>query len=138
MGPAPWWVTLIIGALTVVGAVIGARMGATSTREATRQRERADAREEWFRRVEWAAAMTLSDRVRTQAAGSKLLSALADSALATQDDLKMLMALNVDESLDQAEVGLAQVIGETDFDQVVDESQYLPDDEQEQEAHHVD
>jgi len=88
--------------------------------------------------VQWAAAMTLSDKVRTQAAGSKLLSALADSALATQDDLKMLMALNVDESLDQAEVGFAGVIGDIDFDQVVDESQYLPDDGREQEAHHVD
>lgn len=88
--------------------------------------------------MQWAAAMTLSDKVRTQAAGSKLLSALADSALATQDDLKMLMALNVDESLNQAEVGLAQIISDTDFDEVVDESQYLPDDGQEQEAHHVD
>jgi len=116
-------VTLIIGALTVGGAGIGARMGATSTREATQQREKADAREECFGRVQWAVAMTFSDKVRTQAAGSKLLSALADSALATSDDLKMLMALNVDESLDQAEVGLAQVIGDTDFDEVVDGSQ---------------
>ena len=46
MGPAPWWVTLLVGALTVSSSFLAARIGSNRALEATDQREKAAAREE--------------------------------------------------------------------------------------------
>jgi hypothetical protein len=102
MTSAPWWVTLLIGLLTVIGAFFAAQRGAKSNQVATEQREQAAAREEWFRRVQWANGLALSGDDRTSAAGFAVLSELADSPLATADDLRLLLALSRDERLDKA------------------------------------
>lgn len=138
MTAAPWWVTLIIGVLTVVGAFFAAQRGAKSNNEATLQREKAAAREEWFRRLQWAGQMALHSDRRTRSAGYAMLSVLADSPLATQDDLKLLLALGRNEALDVADHDYDEVIGTTVFTEV-DEPATLPDDgDQEQEGPHVD
>ncbi|WP_029135505.1 hypothetical protein [Nakamurella lactea] len=94
--------TLVIGLLTVVGAFFAAQRGAKSSRQATDQREKAAAREEWFRRVQWANQLALTANDRVSAAGYAVLSVLADSPLAGDDDLKLLLALSRNELLDAA------------------------------------
>ena len=51
------WVPVVqaaVGVITVVGAFFAARIGATRQDKSTQQREAADARAEWFRRLQWA------------------------------------------------------------------------------------
>ena len=96
----PWWATVPVGALTVASAGLAAWIGAGRTKEATRQRETAAAREEWFRRLQWAASLALSGDQRTQVAGLNLLQALAESPLAGPTELDLLAALNDNTSLD--------------------------------------
>ncbi len=98
-----------IGLLTVVGAFIAAKLGATRTQEATEQREKAASREEWFRRLQWAHSLTLSNDERSRSAGFAVLQALADSELATPEDEDLLWALNDNAALDEAEVDLASI-----------------------------
>lgn len=71
MGPAPWWVTLLVGALTVGSSFLAARIGSNRALEATDQREKAAAREEWFRRVQWATELTLRTDLASQATGCR-------------------------------------------------------------------
>jgi len=100
MTGTPWWGAVLIGVLTVVGAGIAAWIGANRTTEATRQREHAAAREEWFRRMQWAGQMALADDERTRLAGLALLEVLAKSPLAGPAELDMLAALNDNAALD--------------------------------------
>lgn len=100
MTGTPWWGAVLIGALTVVGAGVAAWIGANRTTEATRQREHAAAREEWFRRMQWAGQMALADDERTRLAGLALLEVLAKSPLAGPAELDMLAALNDNAALD--------------------------------------
>jgi len=100
MTGTPWWGAVLIGVLTVVGAGIAAWIGANRTTEATRQRELAAAREEWFRRMQWAGQMALADDERTRLAGLALLEVLAKSPLAGPAELDMLAALNDNAALD--------------------------------------
>lgn len=139
MTPAPWWVTLVIGVLTVIGAFFAAQRGAKSNQEATTQREKAAAREEWFRRLQWAAQLSLAGDAPTRTAGLALLDELARSSLATADDLQLLEVLNRNEALLEADQGYAGVLATTEFTGAVDEPDAAPDDEgDEQEGQHVD
>jgi hypothetical protein len=97
----PWWGAALIGVLTVIGAGFAAWIGANRTTEATRQREHAAAREEWFRRMQWAGQMALSEDERTRLAGLALLEVLATSPLAGSAELDMLAALNDNAALDR-------------------------------------
>ncbi|GGM10148.1 hypothetical protein [Nakamurella endophytica] len=115
MSPAPWWVTIVIGVLTVAGSFLAARIGAAQTRQATDQRELAAAREEWFRRMQWAADLSLRDDARSRAAGLALLAALGDSPLAHNADLELLWALNANADLDELESNLVDDLDDTDF-----------------------
>src|ERR1700712_3183528 len=94
MAPAPWWVTIVVGVLTVSGAFFAARMGAKETHESTEQRDTAAAREEWFRRLQWATDLTLKPDDRSRTVGFAVLSALALSPLAGMSDLDLLWSLN--------------------------------------------
>ena len=100
MSGTPWWATALVGALTVAGAGIAAWIGAGRATEATRQRESAAAREEWFRRLQWAGGLALSGDERTRVAGLAVLEALAGSPLAGPAELDLLFALNDNTSLD--------------------------------------
>lgn len=121
MGPAPWWVTLLVGALTVSSSFLAARIGSNRAFEATDQREKAAAREEWFRRVQWATELTLRPDLASQATGLSMLAALADSELASDDDLGFI------ESLNTTNLQLDEV--EQSFDDAMDEIGFKADDE---------
>jgi hypothetical protein len=138
MTPAPWWVTLAIGVLTVIGAFFAAQRGASSSRQATEQREKAAAREEWFRRVQWANDLALSPSDRSSAAGYAVLNELADSPLATADDLKLLLALSREERLDAADEDYDAHIASITFTEVDDPPPATDHRVDGQEAHHVD
>ena len=97
----PWWATLLIGFITVIGAGAAAWIGATRTTEATKQRESAAAREEWFRRLQWAGQLALAQEERSRVAGLALLRELAASPLAGQAELDLLAALNDNATLAQ-------------------------------------
>jgi len=126
MGPTPWWVTLLVGALTVSSSFLAARIGSNRAVEATVQRERAAAREEWFRRVQWATELTLSPDPVRQATGLAILTGLADSALASPDDLVMLRSLNI------TNPRLNELEG--DYAGDVDDTEFFADDEEQQDA----
>lgn len=121
MGPAPWWVTLLVGALTVSSSFLAARIGSNRAFEATDQREKAAAREEWFRRVQWATELTLRTDPASRATGLSILASLADSELASRDDLGFIESLNTTNfQLDEVEQS---------FDDAVDEIGFRADDE---------
>jgi cell division protein FtsI/penicillin-binding protein 2 len=88
MGPAPWWVTLLVGVLTVSSSFLAARIGSNRAIEATDQREEASAREEWWRRFHWATEQAMSEDARTSLVGVSLLEALYESHLAGVDELR--------------------------------------------------
>lgn len=115
MGPTPWWVTLVVGALTVSSSFLAARIGANRSSEATDQREKASAREEWFKRFEWATELTLQSDDAAKAAGFAALGALATSKLASVDDLKLLAALTANTGLNELEGDYREEVDETDF-----------------------
>jgi len=76
---------------------------------------RSSKREEWFRRVQWAAAMATSPDPATSAAGLAVLDELATSKLANDDDLAVLQALNANTAVDEFEQNYAQIVDETTF-----------------------
>ena len=78
------WVPVVqaaVGVITVVGAFFAARIGATRQDKSTQQREAADARAEWFRRLQWASELALADSERYRAAGLALLEVIEQSPL---------------------------------------------------------
>lgn len=93
-------VQLAVGLLTVVAAFYAARAGARATQAATDSLDRSARREEWFRRVQWAAGLTLAIDTRSQADGLALLAVLARSDLADADDERLIEALNHNGALD--------------------------------------
>lgn len=94
MGPAPWWLTVLVGACTVAGSFLVVRIWPRRAhRSAAEQRERASARAEWFRRFRWAAELTLQPEPAAQTAGFAALDVLAESELASKDDVNLLAAV---------------------------------------------
>ncbi len=93
-------VQLLVGGATVAAAFYAARSGARATGAATAELDRAARREEWFRRVQWAAGLTLDADARARTDGLRLLRVLARSDLADADDLALLDALGDDAALD--------------------------------------
>jgi len=93
-------VQLLVGVATVAAAFYAARSGARATGAATAELDRAARREEWFRRVQWAAGLTLDADARARTDGLRLLGVLARSDLADADDLALLDALGDDAALD--------------------------------------
>lgn len=61
-------------------------VGALATLLAARLREKGAKREEWWRRVQWAADLALGEDVPRQTAGLGMLGKLAHSPLATDAD----------------------------------------------------
>lgn len=93
-------VQLLVGAATVAAAFYAARSGARATGAATAELDRSARREEWFRRVQWAAGLTLGADARSRTDGLRVLGVLARSDLADADDLALLDALGDDAALD--------------------------------------
>lgn len=89
----PWLqvgLSLGVGVLTAVGALVGVRFTVRGNDRATEQRELAARREEWWRRFEWAAALAMDESPTKRVAGLKLLTKLAQSELAQQDECTLL------------------------------------------------
>lgn len=115
MSPAPWWAAILVGVLTVAGSYVAARLGSQRTDEATRQRGLAAAREEWFRRVQWAVQLTLSDNARASTAGYQALTALGQTTLAGDDDRELLLTIAESSILHQQTLATQQAVDEPDF-----------------------
>lgn len=81
---------LATGLLTAAGAWLGVRHSVRGNDRAIVQRELAARREEWWRRFTWAAELALDESSVKQVAGLKLLTHLARSELAQDDDLRLL------------------------------------------------
>jgi hypothetical protein len=78
----PWLQTglsLVVGLLTAGGALVGVRLSV-----------RGNNRAEWWRRFTWAAGLALDNSSVKRVAGLKLLTKLAQSDLAQQDDYLLL------------------------------------------------
>jgi hypothetical protein len=73
--PAQSWVTLIVGGLAAIGAIV-----------TWQQKNRADKRSEWWRRTTWAFEHTFSPDDAEAKLGWKVLGTLMHSKLATKDD----------------------------------------------------
>lgn len=85
-----------LGALSLLGPVAtgAAAIVALAVGIATvRQRDRADRREQWWRRAEWALGLTLSDDREQMSQGYAVLAFLARSDLATRDEQGLLASL---------------------------------------------
>lgn len=71
--------------------------------------------EEWFRRVQWADGLTLSEQTGTQDAGFRLLGHLAESALAKPEAKELLLLLSVDNEVEALERDDADDLDVIDF-----------------------
>jgi hypothetical protein len=92
-----------LGALSLLGplATGAAALVALAVGIATvRQRDRADRREQWWRRAEWALGLALSANSGHALRGYAVLHHLAGSDLATRDERRLLRAVT--------EVGLSE------------------------------
>lgn len=103
---SPWFqavISLVTGVITATGALLGVRLTVRGNDRATGQRdlasqrdvdqrELAGRREEWWRRFTWAAELTWDEAEVKRVAGLQLLTKLAQSDLAGQDEWLMLDA----------------------------------------------
>ena len=72
-----------------------------------RQRDRADRKEQWWKRVEWAAAAVASDEERRRCMGMSMLTALVAASVAVDpDDARLLQAI-----IDQVDLSAFAVPG---------------------------
>lgn len=98
-GPAEWWQVLAaLGPLAVLlAAVIGAvislrtlRQRAVADTAALAQKREADNRGEWWNRTQWALDSSLSADPRRAELGLGVLAVLADSGLASPEELEII------------------------------------------------
>lgn len=98
-GPAEWWQVLAaLGPLAVllaavIGAVISLRtlqQRAAADTAALAQRREADNRSEWWHRTQWALDSSLAADPRRAELGLGVLAVLADSGLASPEELKII------------------------------------------------
>lgn len=80
--------TLGGGGITLVGTWIAGRQSTQRARAA----DRSKGREEWFRRLHWAADLANDADDRRQTAGLDMIEQLISSDLATPDDVKFALA----------------------------------------------
>jgi hypothetical protein len=92
--PAEWWQVLAaLGPLAVLlAAAIGAAVSlrTLTQRAALAQQREADNRSEWWNRAQWALDSALSADPRRTELGLGVLAVLADSGLASPEDLKII------------------------------------------------
>lgn len=94
MTPTPWWLTVLVGVLTVVASFLAAIIGAGHAGPAATDKRTTSAdRQEWFSRFQWATELTLRSEPAAQAAGFAVLEVLASSELASEDDVSLLGAV---------------------------------------------
>ncbi|HSL36278.1 MAG TPA: hypothetical protein VK883_05560 [Arthrobacter sp.] len=98
-GPAEWWEVLAaLGPLAVLlAAVIGAAVSLRTLRQraaadtaALAQQREADNRSEWWNRSQWALDSSLSEDPRRAELGLGVMAVLAESGLASPEELKII------------------------------------------------
>jgi hypothetical protein len=113
--PAEWWQVLAaLGPLAVLlGAVLAALIGWNTLRQRTAgdaralaQKREADNRAEWWKRTQWALDSSLSEDPRRAELGLGIMAVLADSGLASSEELKI-MTVAWEEPLEVAEETIA-------------------------------
>lgn len=82
------WVSALGPVITLLAAVIAGWIAVVSLR----QRSAADAKAEWWRRTQWAFEQFLSGDEERRTVGGNMLASLADSELATEEDLDLYQA----------------------------------------------
>lgn len=85
---------LVLTVVTAVAAITAAALSWWAGHQSTGQRERQGRREEWWRRFQWAIELAMSDSERKSQVGVALLDALANSSLATADEVAATSAVN--------------------------------------------
>lgn len=109
-GPAEWWQVLAaLGPLAVllaavIGAVISLRtlqQRAAADTAGLAQKREADNRSEWWHRTQWALDSSLSDDPRRAELGLGVLAVLAESGLASPEELEII-TVAWEEPLDRA------------------------------------
>jgi hypothetical protein len=115
-GPAEWWQILAaLGPLAIlIGALLAAFIGWNTLRQRTTadakaltQKREADNRAEWWKRTQWAIDSSMSDEPDKAKLGLRVMSVLAESALAGPEELKIITSAWVD-PLEVAEQTLSQ------------------------------
>lgn len=89
----PLWqvlLSLVAGSITATAAWFGVRHTVRGNDRATQQRELAARREEWWRRFTWAAELALAESPAKRGAGLKLMTVLARSDLAQDEEWQLL------------------------------------------------
>ncbi len=117
MTGAPWWVTLAVAAVTAIAALGG-------TAIATWRQNRRAGREEWFRRLQWAEQLAADQDIDRQARGRAAMNALAESRLATPEDLDFIASITDLEDVHALEETLtAETVDAIDFIEDTEDSE---------------
>jgi len=104
-------------AATGTAALVALAVGIATVR----QRDRADRREQWWRRAEWALGMAMSGNRPHALRGYAVLHHLAGSDLATRDERRLLRAVTevgLNETVRSADDGAAPPGGPDDEEEV--------------------
>lgn len=88
--PSEWWE--ILAGLSPVAVLLAAVLAFTVGLMTLRQRTRADRRSDWWDRAEWALDASMSDDPVRMATGLNVLSVLAESELASAEEIEILTA----------------------------------------------
>lgn len=78
---------------TALAAVVALIVGVI----AVTQKSRADRRDQWWKRAQWAIEQTFTDNEEQQALGFRVLQVLADSKLASPEEIVLLASLTTHE-----------------------------------------
>lgn len=82
------WVQLVVGVLAFVaalGSAIAAVKAAANAKAAAEGTAKASARDEWWRRTQWAIGMALSEKEKSAEVGVLALAELTNSPLADEE-----------------------------------------------------
>jgi hypothetical protein len=84
------WIAIATAVLTLLGVLVTQVVAYWNARTATLQKERADRRDAWWKRAQWAMERCYDSDQLARAVGTTALQRLGRSPLATADDQRML------------------------------------------------
>lgn len=102
----PWWGTLLATFLASAFTLAGTWVATLRLDRRARLTMRSTGREEWFRRLQWAEELSAADHDDRRAVGRAILNELAESSLATAEDVRLIRAMSNLTDLAALESGL--------------------------------